>query len=129
MKTRSLLSAATALALVLGGGTALAASSNSSMSSTSTSAGMASDSLSLTGSQQKSAWNAISKQARIQTLPSSFSPAKGSVVPSDVTLQPVPVEAANQVPKLRPYDYAMAQNKILIVNPSDKKVVDIITKS
>jgi len=128
MKMKSILSTVTALTLVFGSGTALAASSHS-MNSTSASAGMASDSLSLTESQQKSAWNAISKQASAQTLPSNFTPAKGAVVPSGVNLQPVPVEASNQVPKLRPYDYAMAQSKILIVNPSDKKVVDIITKS
>jgi len=36
---------------------------------------------------------------------------------------------ANEVPKLRPYDYALISNKLLIVNPKDKKIVDVISGS
>jgi hypothetical protein len=30
------------------------------------------------------------------------------------------------VPSLKPYDFAVVQGKVLIVNPSDKKIVDVI---
>jgi hypothetical protein len=41
-------------------------------------------------------------------------------------LRPVPVNTANLVPALRPYDYARLKSQVLIVNPADKKIVDII---
>jgi hypothetical protein len=33
-----------------------------------------------------------------------------------------------EVPLLKPYDFAMVQKKIVIVNPSDKKIVEVITR-
>ena len=39
----------------------------------------------------------------------------------------VPSKAARAVPSLRPYDFAMVQGKLLIVNPSDKKVAEVIS--
>jgi hypothetical protein len=32
------------------------------------------------------------------------------------------------VPALKPYDFAMLQNQVLIVNPSSKKIVDILSQ-
>jgi hypothetical protein len=32
------------------------------------------------------------------------------------------------VPSLKPYDFAMTPRKLLIVNPSDKKIAEVITK-
>jgi hypothetical protein len=40
----------------------------------------------------------------------------------------MPQKAANQLPALRPYDFAVLQDKLLIVNPNDKKVVDVISR-
>jgi hypothetical protein len=31
------------------------------------------------------------------------------------------------VPALRPYDFAIVQGKLLIVNPSDRKIAEVIT--
>jgi hypothetical protein len=42
-------------------------------------------------------------------------------------LQPVPEKTAQDVPSLKPYDFAVMQGKVLIVNPSDKKVVEVIS--
>jgi hypothetical protein len=87
----------------------------------------ASDTLSLSSTQQKTAWKDLYMKSMNQTAPSGFKPIVGAVVPSSVTTAPVPPRAANAVPVLKPYDFAQLQNKVLIVNPSDNKVARVIS--
>jgi hypothetical protein len=49
-------------------------------------------------------------------------------MPNAVKLQPLPNSVSSQVPAVKPYEYAMLQNQVLIVDPSSKKIVDIITQ-
>jgi hypothetical protein len=49
------------------------------------------------------------------------------VIPDSVTAAAVPSKAARSVPSLQPYDFVMVQGKLLIVNPSDKKIAEVIT--
>lgn len=131
-----LIAIATAAALVAGTAAASAADSQamSNKSSTSPSAqsmsqdSMAQDNLTLTRTQQRTAWRDIGREASNQNAPSNFTPAVGSTVPGDVTLQSVPSKVARRVSALKPYDYALIQHKLLIVNPTDKKVVDVISR-
>src|ERR1700739_2349953 len=95
-----------------------------SMSST---APMAKDSLALTTTQEKLVGRDLSKQAA-NRAPSDFTAATGTVVPDDVTLRPIPRKVASQLPTLKPYRYARLPNELLIVNPTDKKVVDVIRR-
>jgi hypothetical protein len=61
--------------------------------------------------------------------PSGFSAKVGAAVPSQITTHPVPVSTASKVPELRSYNYALLDNnKLLIINPGDKKIAQIITK-
>ena len=117
---------ATVAALASGIGTASAAG-NHAMSNSSRTA-MAKDSLSLTSAQERTAWKDISRQASSQMAPSGFSPTIGATVPTEISIKPVPAKVVSQVSTLRPYDYALLQDKLLIVNPSDKKVVDVINR-
>jgi hypothetical protein len=55
-------------------------------------------------------------------------PTIGATVPTEISLKPVPAKVATQVSTLRPYDYALLPDRLLIVNPSDKKVVDVINR-
>ena len=118
-------------------GVSVAAAAGMSKSSGSATTGSASsmsqpaakDSLSLSASQQKTAWNDISAQASKESAPASFTPKVGAALPSDLATHPVPVSTASKVPELRPYHYALlSNNKLLIVNPSDKKIAEIITQ-
>lgn len=102
-----------------------AMSRQSSMSST---ASMAKDNLSLTTAQEKLAWRDLSTRAASQPAPSNFSASPGTTVPNDITLRPIPRKVASQLPTLKPYRYARLPNEILIVNPTDKKVVDVINR-
>jgi len=125
-----LIAIATAAALVSGIATASAASNQatSKMSASSAMQPAPKDSLSLTRSQERMAWNDVKKIDTSQTAPAGFTAAIGTTVPNEVTLKSVPSDLASRVSALRPYDYALVQNKLLIVNPGDKKVVDVINR-
>ncbi len=136
MKTAHRLSVA-AIALLAGVSVAAAAGMSKSSTSTPATTGSASsmsqpvakDSLSLSATQQQTAWKDISAQAAKETVPASFTAKVGVTVPSDLATHPVPVSTASKVPELRPYKYALLNNnKLLIVNPSDKKIAEIITQ-
>jgi len=126
-----------AIALLAGVSVASAAGMSKSSTSKSATTGSASsmsqpvakDSLSLSASQQQTAWKDINAQATKESAPASFTAKVGAAVPSDLVTHPVPVSTASKVPELRPYQYALlSSNKLLIVNPSNKKIAEIITQ-
>jgi hypothetical protein len=111
-------------ATLLGGVTMVSAADVASSHS-----GMArpvSDTLNLNATQQKTAWNDLSTQSS-QNAPADFSATKGAKVPSTLTIKAVPAKAARDVSQLRPYDFARVQNEILIVNPRDRMIAEVIT--
>jgi hypothetical protein len=87
----------------------------------------ASDTLNLTSTQQKTAWDDLYMPSLNQKAPSGFNLIVGAVIPNGVTTAAVPSKAAQAVPSLRPYDFAMVQGKLVIVNPADKKIAEVIT--
>jgi Protein of unknown function (DUF1236) len=117
-------SLALAAALVLTGATAASARSHMSNKTTS-----ASDTLTLSDAEQQSIWKDVSGQATNQTAPADFTAAVGAEVPSAINIYPLPRQAARDVPAVRPYRYAMTQDKLLIVNPSDHKIADVVAPS
>ena len=88
----------------------------------------AKDSLSLTPSQERTAWRDLGQQATSQTAPTNFTAAVGATIPGDIALRSVPAKVAAHVSSLKPYDYALLQGKLLIVNPGNKKIVDVINR-
>ena len=84
--------------------------------------------LSLTTAQQKLAWTDIGRTAPAQKTPADFTPHVGATIPKDVALKAVPANLGRQVSALKPYDYALLKRDLLIVNPGDKKVVDVINR-
>jgi hypothetical protein len=82
--------------------------------------------LNLTSAQRQDIYRVVSKQNASETEPASFTAWVGEVVPSSVTLHALPASAAKQVPAVKSYDYAMLGKDILIVNPSTKKIADVI---
>ena len=88
-----------------------------------------SDTLTLTSSQKQMAWKDINSQAVKETAPATFTAKVGADVPKELGTKPVPVSTANKVPALRPFQYALLDSKkLLIVNPTDHKVAEIITQ-
>jgi hypothetical protein len=117
---------ATIVALTSGIGTASAVEHHAMSKNSSAMQLTPKDDLSLTRSQQRAAWRDISKQANSQPAPSNFSASVGATIPSDVAIQSVPAKVASRVSSLKPYDYALLPDELLIVNPNDKKVVNVI---
>ena len=88
-----------------------------------------SNALDLTATQRTKAWNDLQKQATERKTPSSFEPTVRSAVPSTIKIEPVPSKAANDVPSLKSYDFAMTEGKLLVVNPSDKKIAAVLSET
>jgi hypothetical protein len=123
--------AAVAVALLSGLSVAAAAGNGASKTGANQSSAltMPTDTLVLSQKQQKTAWQDISTLAAKEAAPKGFTAVVGAMVPSKLDTHPVPVSTANKVPALRPFQYALLDsNKLLIVNPNDKKIADIITQ-
>jgi Protein of unknown function (DUF1236) len=131
-KTQTAIALAAALSLAgISAASATGISSSSAMPNASAATKMAppaSDSLSLSGPQQHTAWNDLYVKSLNQNAPSGFDATAGTAVPNGVKIAPVPGKAASDIPALKPYDFAMLQHKLLIVNPNDKKIVEVITR-
>ncbi|HEX3943283.1 MAG TPA: DUF1236 domain-containing protein [Rhizomicrobium sp.] len=50
----------------------------------------------------------------------------GTVLPEDVTLQPVPDAWSTEIPEVSHYDYVDWNGKVVFVEPKTRKVVSII---
>jgi hypothetical protein len=121
-------SASVAVAAVLLVSGVSVASAASHMSNRPGNSAAASDRLDLSDVQQKSIWKDIGRHAANQSAPAGFNAAVGTTIPAHVNTYPLPRAAARDVPAVKPYRYAMLQGKVLIVNPSDKKIADVVTK-
>ena len=116
MKAR-LCAGVTAIALFATFGAAAAAGSTSET-----------DALKLTTTQRHEIYRAVSKQKMSQAVPAKFAAMVGETVPSSVKLHPLPASAVKQVPAAKSYNYARLGENVILVNPSSKKVADIITR-
>jgi len=125
MKSQSALTAlAIAAAALLAG--AMLSGVPASAALFSSSAPKASDSLTLSAQQQKTAWNDLSSTAA-SSAPASFQPTTSSAIPSTLAVHAIPAKTASAVPALQPYDYAKINGKLLIVNPHDMMIAEVIT--
>jgi hypothetical protein len=86
-----------------------------------------SDNLVLTGAQENLIWQWLGRRAStVAALPAGFQPSLYGVVPPSVALHPLPSELTRRIPMVSPYEYATLGNLVLIVNPADRTIVDII---
>jgi hypothetical protein len=86
-----------------------------------------SDNLVLTGAQENLIWQRLARRASaVAAMPAGFQPSLYGVVPPSVALHPLPSELTRQIPMVSPYEYATLGNLVLIVNPADRTIVDII---
>jgi hypothetical protein len=86
----------------------------------------ASDSLSLSRQDQQTAWNDLSSVPS-EEGPADFRPSTTSAVPSTLAVRAIKGKAASDVPVLGAYDFAKVQNKLLIINPTDMMIAEVIT--
>jgi Protein of unknown function (DUF1236) len=86
-----------------------------------------SDTVILSAAQRRVVWNDLSKQAANQNA-AGFNPTIGTFVPNTVKIEPMPSKVAATNPSLRPYDFAMVDHKLVIVDPSNKVIADVLSK-
>jgi hypothetical protein len=86
-----------------------------------------SDTVILSAAQRSTVWKDLSKQATNQNAP-GFDATTGTFVPSTVKIEPMPSKATANNPSLRPYDFAMVNHKLAIVDPSNKVIADVLSK-
>ena len=122
MNTRTAI--ALAAAALLAGATAapsLAATSSSAAKPNPSAAG-----LTLSKAQRKTAWNDLHGAAVTATPSAKYADKVGAKVPRTVPLMGMSSKAKQAVPKLKSYDFTMAQGKLLIVNPKSRKIAEVI---
>jgi hypothetical protein len=86
------------------------------------------DSLHLTNAQQKTAWKDLYMKSLNEAAPSGFHLTAGAALPKAVATGRMTAKAAGDVPALKPYRFAVLEKKLLIVNPTDKKIAEVIAE-
>jgi hypothetical protein len=99
---------------------------NTAKQPSATAAAQSSDSLTLSDAQRKTAWADLYMDSLNQNTPAGFDAVVGATVPNTIVLAPVTAQAGGDVPALKPYAFAMVQKKLVIVNPSDRKIAGVI---
>jgi hypothetical protein len=84
----------------------------------------------LSEAQRQQVWQAVMARATDDKLPEGFQPVVGAKVPTQkkLPLHPLPRPLANELPVLKQYYYAKLPDKILLVDPVSRKVVEVIAQ-
>lgn len=84
--------------------------------------------LKLTATQRLEIYRDVTKEKMSQAAPAKFIAKVGAMVPSSIKLNPMPATAAKQVPAVKSYDYAMFCKEAILVDPSTKKIANVIKR-
>ena len=84
--------------------------------------------LHLTAAQKSTIFQAVTKEKVKSPPPANLRLSVGTQVPASVELYPLPANLATQIPAAMSYKYTVAQNQVVLVDPTSMKIVDIIRK-
>jgi hypothetical protein len=79
----------------------------------------------LSPTQRTAIYDQVSKD-KSKVAPKDFSPVIGADVPPMIELYMLPDEAVAGVPAAKLYKYTMVENKVVLVDPTKMRVVDVI---
>jgi hypothetical protein len=82
--------------------------------------------LPLTDAQKRMVYDSLAADSEAETRGITAGPA--NILPADVNLHPLPEKLIDQVPALKGYKFAKLTDKIVIVSPPNRIVVDELTK-
>jgi uncharacterized protein DUF1236 len=68
----------------------------------------------------------IIKDKKDAGAPADVQAAVGEPIPQGVTLQPMPSDVAQKVPQVKAHRYFLTAQQIVIVDPKDNKVAEVI---
>ena len=66
------------------------------------------------------------KELKVQPITVDAPSKVGDVIPESVVAQPIPVEVAQRVPQVRSHSFFVKDGHIVLVNPKDRRVSDVI---
>ena len=76
--------------------------------------------------EQRHVVKEIIKDLKNEAGPAEVQPKIGEPVPSEIKLQPMPAQVAQKVPQIKSHVYFLTSEQIVIVDPKDNKVADVI---
>jgi hypothetical protein len=79
----------------------------------------------LTPAQRNAIYREVSKD-KSQTAAKEFSPVVGADVPPMIDLYTLPDDAVADIPAAKLYKYTMVQNKVVLVDPTRMRIIDVI---
>jgi hypothetical protein len=79
----------------------------------------------LSPAQRTAIYDQVSKD-KTKVAPKNFSPVIGGDVPPMIELYALPDDAVTGVPAAKLYKYTMVENKVVLVDPTKMRVVDVI---
>jgi Protein of unknown function (DUF1236) len=82
--------------------------------------------LKLSPAQKTAILNAVRQDGAKAAAPTNFQASVGGPVPPSIELYTLPSGAVSQSPELRSLKYTMAQNQVVLVDPTTMRVIDII---
>ena len=68
----------------------------------------------------------IVKDMKTESARAEFAPAVGDPIPATVKLQPMPADILRKVPQVKTHMFFITDEQIVIVDPKDNKVAEII---
>jgi hypothetical protein len=82
----------------------------------------------LTSSQRSAIYAEVTKD-KSKASPKNFSPVAGADVPPMIELYTLPDDALADVPAAKMYKYTLVENKVVLVDPTRMRVIDVIGPS
>jgi hypothetical protein len=76
--------------------------------------------------EQRHVIRELMKDTKPQSASGEFRAEAGDTVPQNVNLQPMPSDVAAKVPQVKTHRFFIAGEQIVIVDPKDNKVADVI---
>jgi hypothetical protein len=76
--------------------------------------------------EQRHVIREIIKDMKPQSAAGEIKADVGDKIPADVTAQAMPTQIAQKVPQVKAHEFFVADGQIVIVDPKDKRIADII---
>ena len=82
--------------------------------------------LQLSAQQKTAIFQTVTKEKVKSPPPANLSLSVGAQVPASVELYALPANIVSEVPAAKQFKYTVAQNQVVIVDPTNMKIVEII---
>ena len=83
-------------------------------------------SLQLSAAQKTSIFQSVTKEKVKSPPPANLQVSVGAQIPASIELYPLPANIVADVPAAKAYKYTVSQNQVVLVDPTNMKVVEVI---